>query len=105
MHENTVNQRGLVDAAEVHLVRTATDLGQAIRARRRAQRLTQDELALLAGSHRNRVAEIERGGETERLQLLLKLVNELGLELIVQPRNVRRGMAAQVTEGSPARPG
>lgn len=86
MHEISGNR----ETQEVP-VRSAADLGRAIRARRRAQGLGQEELALLADSHRNRVAEIERGGATERLQLLLRLLNELGLELVVRPRNARRG--------------
>ena len=87
MHESTGSES--VGEVVEEPVRSAADLGRAIRARRRGQGLNQDRLALLADS--NRVAEIERGGETERLQLLWRLLNELGLELIVRPRNVRRG--------------
>ena len=89
MHESTGSES--VGEVVEEPVRSAADLGRAIRARRRGQGLNQDRLALLADSHRNRVAEIERGGETERLQLLWRLLNEVGLELIVRPRNVRRG--------------
>ena len=95
MHEFTGNTAADAVGETVEgPVRSTADLGRAIRARRRGQGLSQEEVAQLAGSHRNRVAEIERGGETERLQLLLRLLNELGLELVVRPRNVRRGARA-----------
>lgn len=72
-------------------VRSPIDLGRALRQRRRAQRLTQERVALLVGSHRNRIQELERGATTERFALLLRVLNELGLELVVRPRDTRRG--------------
>lgn len=72
-------------------VRSLEDLGDAIRHRRKEQGFTQDELASLAGGHRNRIQELEKGVPTERVQLLLRVLNELGIELVLRPRNVRRG--------------
>jgi HTH-type transcriptional regulator / antitoxin HipB len=72
-------------------VRTAADLGKAARKRRREQKLTQEDVALLVGSHRNRIQEVERGAPTERLELLFRVLNELGLDLIVRPRDAHRG--------------
>jgi HTH-type transcriptional regulator / antitoxin HipB len=82
---------GSPGSGEETRLRSEADLGRAIRQRRRAQRLTQEELALLADSHRNRIQEVERGKETGHLRLLLRLLNELGLELVVRPRDARRG--------------
>lgn len=75
-------------------VRRAGDLGVALRLRRREQGLTQEDVGLLAGTHRNRIQEIESGATTERIELLLRVLNELGLELIVRPRDAHRGMDA-----------
>ena len=72
-------------------VRTAADLGTVTRKRRREQNLTQEDLALLVASHRNRIQEVEQGISTERLELLLRIMNELGLDLIVRPRDAHRG--------------
>lgn len=72
-------------------VRTADDLGALVRHRRKAQGMTQEQLAELANSHRNRIAELERGVSTERVTLLLRALNELGLELVARSRNVHRG--------------
>ncbi|MEX2310374.1 MAG: helix-turn-helix domain-containing protein [Pirellulales bacterium] len=86
MHE----YQGVSQETRVH---SARDLGHAIRHRRKDQRLTQDELALLAGGHRNRIQELEKGIPTERVELLLRVLHELGLDLVVRPRDSRRGEA------------
>jgi transcriptional regulator with XRE-family HTH domain len=75
-------------------VKNATDLGDVIRRRRRQLDQSQERLADLLGTHRNRLAELEKGVPTERVTLLFGALNELGLELIVRPRNVRRGFGA-----------
>jgi len=83
MHEFTGFERS---------VRSAEDLGEVVRARRREHRLTQGDVALLVGSHRNQIRSIERGEATERLTLLLRVVNELGLDLVIRPRDAGRGL-------------
>ena len=106
MHEKPVNEpreilksgtaaarlRGYGSFEVEHIIRSAEDVGRLLRERRRAQGLSQEELALLAESHRNRIAEIEQGKPTERVTLLLRTLNELGLELVVRPRNIHRGL-------------
>lgn len=59
-------------------------LGLAIRRRRRALRLTQDELADLAGCARRTVSSIETGKATVRLDVVLSLLQVLGLRLRVE---------------------
>lgn len=71
-------------------VRTAADLGEVIRSRRREQRRSQEWLADLVGTHRNQIRQLERGTPTERFTLLLDVLNELGLDLVVRPRGVAR---------------
>ena len=71
-------------------VRSAEDFGRLLRERRRSQKLNQEDLALLVDTHRNRIAELEHGTTTGRIALLLRTLNEVGLELVVRPRNVDR---------------
>jgi DNA-binding XRE family transcriptional regulator len=74
-------------------VTNAAELGDVFRRRRRQLNQSQERLAELLGTHRNRLAELEKGTPTERVALLFDALNELGLELVVRPRNVHRGFA------------
>lgn len=62
------------------------ELGAVIRARRKTVGLTQRELADAAGTSLRLVSEVERGKANARLESVLKLLAELGLELYVRPR-------------------
>lgn len=83
MNENPGIERGQV--------KNAVELGGVIRRRRRQLHQSQERLAELLGTHRNRLAELEKGVPTERVTLLFDALNELGLELVVRPRNVHQG--------------
>lgn len=87
MRQMHANQGTRVDRRVLH----PGDLGRAVREARREQGLTQEEVALLTGTHRNRIQEVEGGQSTERLRLLLAVLAELGLELVVRPRDAHRG--------------
>lgn len=63
------------------LVLTAEDFGQAVRDRRRALRLTQDEIALDAGITRQRLGELERGKSGIHLEVALRVCRSLGLKV------------------------
>jgi HTH-type transcriptional regulator/antitoxin HipB len=65
-------------------------IGQLIRGERRAQGLTQDDLALLADLSRKTVADVERGKPTVQLATLLQILDALGLNLDVR-KGVRGG--------------
>lgn len=67
-------------------IRTAEDLGRQVRAARKAQGLTQAELAELAGVGTRFVSELERGKDTARLGLALELARLVGVDLLAQPR-------------------
>ncbi len=82
---------GSADIERSVRVRGAAELGQAVRKRRRAQNLTQEELALLVGSHRPRIVELEQGKQTERIELLFRVLDTLGLDVLVIPRDAHRG--------------
>lgn len=69
-----------------HPVLDAVDLGRAVRRRRKEAGLTQTELADAAGTSLRFVSEVERGKPTARLQGVMRLLAELGLELSVGQR-------------------
>lgn len=72
----------------------AQPLGEALRSRRRALHLTQQELADLAGCARRTVHAIEAGKPSVRLNVLLDVLDALGLRLRLEP-----GRGPLVTDG------
>lgn len=65
--------------------RAQAELGRAVRRRRRDLGLTQEELAALAGLARRSVSAVETGKATIRLDIVLALLDVLGLRLRVEP--------------------
>ena len=59
-------------------------LGGQVRARRKALRTSQQTLADLAGVSRKSVSEIERGKATIRMDVLVAVLDALGLTLEVR---------------------
>jgi len=73
-----------------HAARAAA-LARAVRARRKALRLTQVDLSRLAGCGPDFVYDLEAGKTTLRLDKLLDVMTVLGLELVVgQGKDVLR---------------
>jgi HTH-type transcriptional regulator/antitoxin HipB len=62
-------------------IRTAADLGEAIRHARRAAGLTQEQVAERIGTGRRVVVEIEGGKERSEIGIVLRLAAELGVAL------------------------
>ena len=62
---------------------TAADVGARIREIRKAQGVSQETLAGLAGTGQRYISELERGKETARLGEMLKVLNALGAGLYV----------------------
>ena len=62
------------------------DLGRAIREARIAMKLRQAEAALLCGVGVRFLSDLERGKETARLGPTLKVINGLGLALMLGPK-------------------
>ena len=60
-------------------------LGAAVRAARRAQGLTQEELALVAGVGRRFVIELEAGKPTAQVGGTLRVVRALGGGVVLPP--------------------
>jgi len=65
---------------------TAREVGQAVRRSRKALGLRQDELALAAGVSTRTVHQIEAGKPTSRLDGLTRVLEALGLRLMVGER-------------------
>ena len=68
------------------LVQSPLALGRALRDARRRKRLTQQQLADLAGVTQATVSNVERGVSRVSLTTLLRILAALKLELTVQSR-------------------
>jgi y4mF family transcriptional regulator len=68
------------------IIRTADQLIATVRDRRRELGLTQEQLADIIGVHRAFVSQLERGKATVRFDLLLKLVQALGMDIELRAR-------------------
>jgi transcriptional regulator with XRE-family HTH domain len=64
-------------------ISTVAELGQILRAARKAHGTRLDDLAAMAGVGATFASQLERGKETVQLGLVLKLLDETGLRLIV----------------------
>jgi HTH-type transcriptional regulator / antitoxin HipB len=73
-------------AVTVTGVSSVKDLGRAIREARVAMKLRQAEAALLCGVGVRFLSDLERGKETARLGPTLKVINGLGLTLMLGPK-------------------
>ena len=65
---------------------TVAYLGKAVREARVAMKLRQAEAALLCGVGVRFLSDLERGKETVRLGPTLKVINGLGLALLLGPK-------------------
>ena len=67
-------------------VLSVKDLGKAIREARTAMKLRQAEAALLCGVGVRFLSDLERGKETVRLGPTLKVIDGVGLSLMLGPK-------------------
>ncbi len=67
-------------------ITTAADLGQAIRHKRKTDRLTLEEAAALCGVSYAFLSALENGKETVRLNKVLRVLQGIGLELDLSDR-------------------
>ncbi|KRC73099.1 hypothetical protein D3C87_575160 [compost metagenome] len=70
-------------------IHSSTDLGEVVRAARRSQGLLQTDLAGLSGTGNRFVVDLERGKPTLQLQKVLDMLDLLGLEVQVVPKQAR----------------
>jgi HTH-type transcriptional regulator / antitoxin HipB len=67
-------------------INSPEELGALVRRRRTAHRLTQTQLAVVAGTTLRLVSEIERGKATVQLDTVMRVLGALGLELAAHSR-------------------
>jgi len=65
---------------------SSTELGQAIRKRRRELGYTQTEVADFSGCGLTFISSLERGKKTVELEKTLQVVNTLGIDLLLESR-------------------
>jgi HTH-type transcriptional regulator / antitoxin HipB len=63
---------------------TPASLGTAIRDYRKAARLTQAQLAEMAGIQRSYLSELEAGKETEQLKRVFRILRMLGVRMALE---------------------
>ncbi len=71
-------------------VRTSKDIGTFIRDQRKRQKLDQTTLASLIGVNRRWVMEVERGKPRAEIDLVLKALSALGLDLSVDRSDIAK---------------
>lgn len=62
------------------------EIGQLLKSTRKVQRLTQEQVADMAGISRPRYREIEAGSSAARTTTLINIARALGLELMLIPQ-------------------
>lgn len=70
-------------------IKSAEDLGQVIRRQRKLQALRQQDLADLIGASHVFLRQVEHGKPTVQLGRVLRLLEELGIELYVDVPEAR----------------
>lgn len=79
----------------MNTIANSVELGAAIRAERKRLKVTQKELAMAAGTGLRFLSELERGKPTSRLEGVFKVLQALGLKLLVErPENGGDGAAS-----------
>lgn len=89
-HGGTV--RGTLDGSDCVWIRTADDISQLVKERRKELGLSQAGLAEKAGVSRQWIVDLERGKPTAEVALVLKTLAAAGLHL--DARDPRRGGAS-----------
>lgn len=69
---------------------TISEIGKQIRSRRKILRITQPDLAEMAGVSVNTLYKIERGQANPTVQVLTKTADILGLELKLEVKQPKR---------------
>jgi len=67
-------------------IKTTRELGAAIRVFRKSHNLTLEKVSGLSNLSMRFLSELERGKETAEIGKALTVLNNLGLEIIIQPR-------------------
>ena len=65
-------------------IKTPMELGSFIKTFRESQNMTQLDVAGLANTGNRLIVDIEKGKPTVQIQMILKIIDLLGLEIIIQ---------------------
>lgn len=76
-------------------IRTASELGNIMRAFRKSQKITLEDVSGISNLGMRFLSELERGKETAELGKALQALNGLGLEVIIQPRGYQKRLIQQ----------
>lgn len=79
--EGVVQYRSVIEI--MNKLRDISSIGAKIRSIRRAQGVSQETLAGLAGTGQRYISELERGKETARIREMLKVLDALGAGLYI----------------------
>ena len=71
----------------MHLIRSTSDLGAAVRSRRKQLGYTQAFLASYAGVRSSFLSDLDNGKETIQLNKVLEIISLLGMDLFIQARD------------------
>jgi transcriptional regulator with XRE-family HTH domain len=64
-------------------VSTVKQIGELLRGVRKAQQIRQDDLGAMAGCSHKFIVDVEKGKETIQAGLLLKVLDELGVKVLL----------------------
>lgn len=73
--------------AQPFVVYTPAAMGAALRYFREKKGLTQAQLAELTGLNRTYLSDMEQGKETEQLRRLLRVLNQLGVRVVLREQD------------------
>lgn len=68
-------------------IKTASELGHIVRVFRKDQKFSLEKISGITHLSMRFLSELERGKETAELGKALEVLNKLGLEIIIQPRD------------------
>ena len=69
---------------EKNIIRDTAELGQKVRELRRAQKITQTQLAGLANTGIRFISDLENGKETCHIGKVLRVIETLGVDMLIR---------------------
>ena len=67
-----------------NIIRSTAELGQKVRELRRAQKITQSQLAGLANTGIRFISDLEKGKETCHIGKVLRVIETLGVDMLIR---------------------
>ena len=67
-----------------NIIRDTAELGQKVRELRRAQKITQTQLAWLANTGIRFISDLENGKETCHIGKVLRVIETLGVDMLIR---------------------